>query len=167
MGIIINNDSQPINVHTHTVDITKANPYKDGSTGRFTTGGGGAGAGRVNPYTGTPNASGVNPFTGTTQREEQLVQAKEELDNNIVGAQRVLDNAKNTDDADLARGTVKGFKDVRGALGDKKAMGKVKTKRDSLAGQLKGPEAPLQSGYRENYGYVKATTSALAMYEKL
>jgi hypothetical protein len=172
VGIIVNDgDSQPLALHGFTLDVTKANPYKDGATGRFTTGGGGGGGGktnpRQNPFTGEPAANGVNPFTGTTQREEKLVQAREELDNNIVGAKRILDNAKNADDADLARGAVKGFKDVQGALGDKKAMGKIRTKRNALAGQLMSPNAALQSDYRTNYGYVQATTSALAIYGNL
>ena len=51
MGIVVNKDSQPIGVHNHTVDVTKANPYKDGATGRFTTGGGGGGG--TNPGAGS------------------------------------------------------------------------------------------------------------------
>lgn len=97
----------------------------------------------------------------------EIKQAKEELDNNIIGAKSVQANAKNADDADMAGGAVKGFQDVKSSLGDKKAMGKVRTKRDALVGQLKSPMAPLQSGYRANYGYVQAATSALAMYGKL
>lgn len=45
MSIIINDDSQPISVHAHTLNITKANPYHDGATGRFTSGGAGGGGG--------------------------------------------------------------------------------------------------------------------------
>lgn len=148
------------------------NQSSHGGKGGGKGGGGGGSASsspRQNPFTGEPtkDTRGVNPFTGTTQRQEQLVQAKEELGNNIVGAQRVLDNAKNADGANVARGAVKGFKEVQGALGDKKAMGKIRTKRNALAGQLMSPSAPLQSGYGENYGYVQATTTALAIYGNL
>lgn len=68
MGIIVNDDSNPIGVHAFTLDVTKANPYKDGATGRFTTGGGGA----------------TNPGAGSSLRGK-MQRAKEQGMENAVG----------------------------------------------------------------------------------
>ena len=68
MGIVVNNDSNPIGVHTYT--LNKANPYKDGATGRFTTGGGGGGAGGG----GGSSDSAVSP--NQKKMESALEQAK-------------------------------------------------------------------------------------------
>jgi hypothetical protein len=142
----------------YVAEIVKDAVVKHGSHNQSSHGkGGGKGGGGA-------NGGGSSSASGT---QDKIGQAKEELGNNIVGAQRVLDNAKNADDANMARGAVKGFKEVQGALGDKKAISKIRTKRNALAGQLMSPQAAMQSGYRENYGYVRATTSALAIYGNL
>ena len=44
MGIIVNDDSNPVGVHTFTLDVTKYNP-NHGSNGQYASGGGGVGAG--------------------------------------------------------------------------------------------------------------------------
>lgn len=102
--------------------------------------------------------------------EDKLVEASEGLDNMIVGAQKLADNAKDRKSFDMARGAVKGFKDVQSALGDKKQMKAVRLKRNSKAAQIMktpGSLAPLQEGYAENVGYVQGATSALAQYGDL
>ena len=102
--------------------------------------------------------------------EDKLVEASEGLDNMIVGAQKLVDNAKDRKSFDMARGAIRGFKDVKSALGDKKQMKAVRLKRNSKAAQIMktpGSLAPLQEGYAENVGYVQGATSALAQYGDL
>ena len=102
--------------------------------------------------------------------EDKLVEASEGLDNMIMGAQKLADNAKDRKSFDMARGAVRGFKDVKSALGNKKQMKAVRLKRNSKAAQIMktpGSLAPLQEGYAENVGYVQGATSALAQYGDL
>ena len=141
-----------INLSTHFITVTKHGSHNQSSHGR----GGGASGG-----------SGGGASQAPKPNEDKLVEAAEALDNNIVGATRVLNNAKNAEDANMARGAVQGFKDVKAALGDKEKMDRVRLKRNSKAAQTMLNIAPLQEGYRENVGYVNATTGALAIYGNL
>jgi hypothetical protein len=161
----------------HQVVVQKHGSHNQSSHGK--KGGGGSGGGgvgdsgrtrpRENPFTGEPsdNPNSVNPFTGKT-RAQDIDDAKEDLDNNITGAKKVLDNAKNATQANNARGAVKGFTEVKAALGDKKKMDRVRLKRNSLAAQVKsGSMSALDNDYAENTGYINAATAGLARYGDL
>lgn len=136
--------------------IVKRTVIKHGSHDQKTHGrggkGGGGGGGSSSPKT----------------KQQDMDDAKEELSNNIIEAEKILSNAKDKNAADLAKGTVAGFKDVKNALGDKKKMDKVRVKRNLKAAKMmSGSLAPLQEGYRENVGYVNAVTNALAQFGDL
>ncbi len=86
MGIVVNNDSKPIGVHNHTVDVTKANPYRDGATGRFSTGGGGGG-GSVAP---TPATSGgISSSSERDAREKTYNSEKKKMNESLDRAQKL------------------------------------------------------------------------------
>ena len=114
--------------------------------------------------------SGNGSSKAPEEFEDQLVEAHEGLSNMMAGAQKLVDNAKDRRSFDMARGAVKGFKDVQSALGSKSKMKAVRLKRNSKAAiimKAPGTLAPLAEGYAEMIGYVNASTSALAQYGDL
>lgn len=99
MGIIVNDgSSKPIALHTYTTDdVEKANPYRDGASGRFTTGGGG---GATNPGAGSS-------LRGKMQRakEQGMENAVGDMNTAVNGATSLVaesDNAKIKDAAQQA-----------------------------------------------------------------
>jgi hypothetical protein len=126
MGIIINDDSQPVSVHTYTLDVTKANPYHDAASGRFTTGGGGGGGG------------GAKPSTGTSSNQA-VADAQEDLSNRAKGAEDAsrrikIDGAKNlrnlqaSKTKDRLEGAADGFDVAAGVVGDPTEMKRLAAK---------------------------------------
>lgn len=112
MGIIVNNDSNGVTVHNYTLDVTKANPYRDGSTGRFSTGGGGGGG------------------SSSSGSSSEIKAAKEDLDNRIKGAESQMGRVPEGTDpkmhAERIKGTVAGYKEGKKALGNKEEMKSLK-----------------------------------------
>jgi len=144
MGIFLND-------HGLEEEVAKHGSHNQSSHGRK---GGGGGGGSQAPE----------------EFKDKLVEAHEGLSNMMAGAQKLVDNAKDRRSFDMARGAVRGFKDVQSALGNKNKMKQVRVKRNSKAAQIMkapGTLAPLQDGYAEMVGYVNAATSALAQYGDL
>jgi hypothetical protein len=144
MGVFLND-------HGLEEEVAKHGSHNQSSHGRK---GGGGGGGSQAPE----------------EFEDKLVEAHEGLSNMMAGAQKLVDNAKDRRSFDMARGAVRGFKDVQSALGNKKQMKAVRLKRNSKAAMIMknpGSLAPLQEGYAESVGYVNAATSALAQYGDL
>jgi hypothetical protein len=138
----------------HQVVVQKHGSHNQSSHGK--KGGGGSGGG------------GGSASSSSTSSNSKMSDAKEDLDNNITGAKKVLDNAKNATQANNARGAIKGFTEVKAALGDKKKMDRVRLKRNSLAAQVKsGSMSALDNDYAENTGYINAATAGLARYGDL
>lgn len=144
-----------INITNYTVTKEGTTVYKHGSHDQKTHAGGKGGKG----------GAGASSGGGSSQSIED---AKEDLSNNILGAEKVLNNTKDRNTANNARGTIRGFKDVKNALGDKNKLDKVRLKRNSLAAKvMSGPLAVLTDSYSEDTGYINAVTSALARYGNL
>jgi len=145
MGVFLND-------HGLEEEVLKHGSHNQSSHGR--KGGGGGGGSSKAPE----------------EFEDKLVEAHEGLSNMMAGAQKLVDNAKDRRSFDMARGAVRGFKDVQSALGSKSKMKAVRLKRNSQAAmtmKTPGSLAPLQEGYAESIGYVNAATSALAQYGDL
>jgi hypothetical protein len=141
----------PLLLHQEVVE--KHGSHNQSSHGKGSKGGGGGGG---------------SASSSSASSNSKMSDAKEDLDNNITGAKKVLDNAKNATQANNARGAIKGHTEVKAALGDKKKMNRVRLKRNSLAAQVKsGSMSALDNDYAENIGYVNAATAGLARYGDL
>lgn len=114
MSIVINDDSNPVGVHAFTLDVEKANPYKDGATGRFTTGGGGGGG--TNPGAGS-RLSGLMDRA----RQQGAQEAADKMNTTVNEASSLAIQHGDTRTKDAAYAATKEINDARERIAAGKA----------------------------------------------